>query len=879
MKLETEKGRRDAERRRRARRVRRRRRLSNALLGAAAIAALLLGAALAIGGRTAVESSAREGIAALQNYARAQLAGASIESLRIDIKFKHLHRLHAKRDAAIEGGWLVASNDDFVPASIGTVAAEVAAQVRLLGPERRFVAGKMWSLEVRTRGDDHIHGMRRFALYPPSIVGGSAPVVAAKHFELSGLVAPRTSIVDVTLNGDELGQALLVELPSKELLRTRGRRAAPIVQLDARPYWASLAANGEAGPYDNPHIASVVASRKARRDDDDTATAIGLLRAFLDGRLAASEVFVVDETARWLAAAEFWGNANALHWTRQSFYLDAGTARLAPFPAVPLARAATAPKGELVSPRSALGARLLADPELRYRFVRELTELGSTIERARAPGREGSDLLSVLGRHQKSALQKIHREAPFTLGVDLAGLAERAASLHNIDANHPVWFEASAARGDFLFPRIVSAYARIDDEGPFLDLLNLLPVPVSITTLRHDEDGVPGAPVTLASRIRFPIALPPTPVGQTPTPVRVQYRQPNAAAVSNAIRGIARIAGGSEEYTFLARRSVAALLEHPVPTASLDEVLAAHPFLRREPGDLSLHTTPGRYAVEGSLVLPAGMGLVIEAGTELMFQPKAALVASGPLDLLGTPEAPVVLRGNDERMRPRWQGVALLRAVRPSRWKNARVFDTTGIDRRGWKLPAGITVRSASLEVDSVEIDRSRASRALAIVDGRLSGHDLRIADCAGTALWLRGSVVDLEELHVEGAGHAGVDAVDSKVSLRGGELRRIRATALEAGDRSEISTSGISIAEVSIAASAKNGAHLLLERSSVRQAAHIPLLAFTDRPELGGGEITATGNQIYAERAALAQRGSRILVDGIAAEVVDAQIGALQID
>ena len=879
MKLETENGRRDAERRRRARRMRRRRRFSNALLGTAAIAALLLGAALAIGGRKAVESSAHEGIAALQNYARAQFAGASVESLRIDIKFKHVHRLHAKRDAAIEGGWLVASNDDFVPAAIGTATAEVTAQVRLIGPESRFVAGELWSLEVRTRGDGHIKGMRRFALYPPSVVGGSAPVVAAKHFELSGLVAPRTFIVNVTLNGDELGQALLVELPSEELLRTRGRRAAPIVQLDARPYWASLVANGEAGPYDNPHIASVVASRKARRDDDDTATAIGLLRAFLDGRLAASEVFVLDETARWLAAAEFWGNTNALHWTRQSFYLDAATARLAPFPAVPLARTATAQEGELVSPRSALGARLLADPELRYRFARELIKIESTPEKPLASGRGGSELLDTLERHQQSALQRIHREAPFTLGVDLAGLAGRAVSLHNIDANNSIWFEASTARGDFLFPRVVSAYARIDDDGPVLDFLNLLPVPVHITTLRHAEDGAPGSPITLASRIRFPIALPPTPVGKTPIPVRVPYRQPNAAAVSNAIRGIARIAGGSEEYTFLARRSVSALVEHPVPTASLDDVLAAHPFLRREPGDLSLHTTPGRYAVEGSLVLPAGMGLVIEAGTELMFQPKAALVASGPLDLFGTPEAPVVLRGDNARMRPRWQGIALLRAGRPSRWENARVFDTTGINRRGWKLPAGITVRSASLEVDSVEMDRSRASRALAIVDGRLSGHELRITDSVGTALWLRGSNVDLEELRIEGAGHVGVDAVDSKVSLRGGELLRIRATALEAGDRSEISASGISIAEVSIAASAKNGAQLFLERSGVRDAAHIPLLAFTDRPELGGGEITATGNEISGERAALAQRGSKILLDGLEAETVDAQIGDLQID
>ena len=892
MRVATKKGRRQAELRRRARLRRGQRRLRNGLLGSLALFAILLAAAIGVGGSAAVEANAREWFSALGNYARAHFAAAPIDSLRIDIKFRHLHRLHARRDAAQVNGWLVPGDDDFVPASVATSGIDVPVRLRLLGPESDFIDGDLWSLEIRVDGDAHVNGMRHFALYPPAVVDGSTPLVAAEHFRRIGLASPRSSLVEVALNGDQLGQAIVIELPSDELLRSQGRRTAPIVHLDSGPYWSALAANGEAGPYDNPYTASVVASRKARRNADDTATAIGLFRAFLDGTLSASQVFALDETARWLAAAEFWGEGDALHWARTHFYLDAATVRLAPIPSLPGIRAPSRPMhraraGELITPRSALGERLLADAEMRHRFARELVALADSMKAtpttASPTSRDdenGAEALRMaLQRRANWALERLHLESPFFKPIDFSTLVARATSLSEIDPRRSTWFDANVARSDFEFSRVVSAYARVDEDGPFLDLLNLLPMPVMVATLRHDEAGMPGAPITLASRIRFPIALPATPHGATPTPVRVRYRQPNAATISNEIRGVARIAGEMEEYPFLARRSLDPLLEHPVPTASLDEVLATHEFLHRVPGDQAIHTRPGRYDVAGSLVLPAGTSLVIEAGTELTFEARAALIATGPLDLRGTEKAPVVLRGTEGRKGPRWQGVALLRATRPSHWTHARILDGAGIDRQGWHIPAAVTVRDALIELDHVEIKASRADQALALVNSRATAHDLRIVDSAGTALWLKGSQADFSNLLVTGSGRIGIHAAGSRVSLRGGSLRQIRATALEAAEMSQVDAGDLDIADVSIAACAKSGAQLRLDGSRIERAAHIPLLAFTDLAELGGGEILATRNSIPADRKALAQRGSKILIDGTPAEIVDAEIGDLRID
>ena len=172
-------------------------------------------------------------------------------------------------------------------------------------------------------------------------------------------------------------------------------------------------------------------------------------------------------------------------------------------------------------------------------------------------------------------------------------------------------------------------------------------------------------------------------MGQPQRPIRVRYRQPKVAAVPETIRGVARIAGDPREHVFTARSAPVVLDAHPVPTATLEEVLERHPFLGRAPGERVLRTQPGRFEVDGSLVLPDGVALVITAGTELVFEARAGLIASGPLDLLGPAEEPVLLRGAAPRRRA------------SARRRRARSAARRGCSGRG-RAPAGGASRSGA---------------------------------------------------------------------------------------------------------------------------------------------------------------------------------------
>ena len=176
VKVHTSRGQREAELHRRAGRIRRRRLIRFAAgIGAAAAAFLAVG--LGLGGQMARDASPREWGEALRNFVRARLTAAPVDSLRIDVKFKHLHRIHTKRDAAQAEGMLIARRGDFVPGSIALADASIPIRLRLIGPEAKHLEHDPWSFEIRVQGDAHIEGMRRFALYAPESIDAPLPLL------------------------------------------------------------------------------------------------------------------------------------------------------------------------------------------------------------------------------------------------------------------------------------------------------------------------------------------------------------------------------------------------------------------------------------------------------------------------------------------------------------------------------------------------------------------------------------------------------------------------------------------------------------------------------------------------------------------------------
>ena len=266
---------------------------------------------------------------------RAVTSDVPVRHLSLDIEFRHLHKIHDKRDEALRTGVLSTSDDDLVPASIDAAGGKVSVKLRLAGDRPDLLEGEKWPLRVHTRSDGHLVGMRRFVLQAPSVRGFQAESLFLEHLRREEVLAPRFLFVDLTLNGKDIGLMALEESFSTELLESQQRRDGAMLRFDAPPRGADFRGAAAAGAADLPIATAISPLRprhvaRSRKLSRDLKTATNLLRAYLDGALRADDVFDADLMGRFLAVAELWGAQNALQWQSLRFYFHPLTARREP---------------------------------------------------------------------------------------------------------------------------------------------------------------------------------------------------------------------------------------------------------------------------------------------------------------------------------------------------------------------------------------------------------------------------------------------------------------------------------------------------------------------------------------------------------------------
>ncbi len=102
-----------------------------AAIGLAALRADRLHAGLLeASGASSDELAWRALLNAPENFVRASFARERAPRLRLDIKFKHLHKIHERRDLALAQGVLKGSPEDFVPATIETEGRRAGVKLR-----------------------------------------------------------------------------------------------------------------------------------------------------------------------------------------------------------------------------------------------------------------------------------------------------------------------------------------------------------------------------------------------------------------------------------------------------------------------------------------------------------------------------------------------------------------------------------------------------------------------------------------------------------------------------------------------------------------------------------------------------------------------------
>ncbi len=807
-----------------------------------------------------------------------------IERFQLDIRFRNFQKLRAKRDEALERGILLSSPDDFVPALLRHGGREVRVRVRLKGDLADHLAGEKWSFRVEVRGGESVLGMQRFSLQAPYTRRYHHEALFFDFLRDQGVLAPRYFFVDLTVNGEAVGRMALEEHFSSELLEAQSRRRGVIVRYDEQYFWRAELAFGHKVPdFDNWRNAPLDVFRRGRiaaapELTEQMEVAFGLIRGVMQDRLAPSQAFDAELWGRFLAACEIWSAPHATHWNNLRFYMNPLTVKLEPiaFDAtvrVPLERGFRCAGGV-----HAMTTALLEDPELRAAFLENLRRFAKRVET--------DDFERWLREREAEYLPLLTGEFSWLRPYPVEELRARARVLSPFTAAsfardlRPQPKRPMPRRSVSPLPTVVYLYRQRDDRGAWVELANAVSRPVTITDLGVQRDGGGGLePLPGRNTTRFLRRLPATPWPQSPKLVRVDFPEPvsdpNLAVGTWNVAGRARL--GDQNYSFQALDSAPPLPHPPLPQPPLSETLERHSFLSWDPKGRRLVAESGRFDVAGSIALPPGVGLHIGPGTTLRFEADAMLLARGPLEFLGSAEAPVVLEGRRADRRGPWWGVVALGEDALIRWSHVVVRDTTGPKIRGWGVTGGVTLRGGEVSLADCVFDGSQAEDALNVVRSKIALRNLRIRNASSDAIDVDYSEGRIEGGEIRDVGGDGIDVGASQVEIESVSLSRIGDKAVSVGESSEAHASRLEVSDARMGVVSKDLSTARVVDSVFRRIDLSALMAYQKKSQYGPGELVATDVQIRESgREALAQLASRISIDGREVEPEPLDVDAL---
>lgn len=798
------------------------------------------------------------------NWIHGNLFSEEIPHIYIDLKFKNYQKLLNIREKALESGFLVSNFNEYVPAKIKHKGNSYKVKLRLKGDQADHWGGEKWSFRIHMKGKNHLFGMRRFSLQNPSTRNFEGELIFFEALKREELLALRYFFVDLTVNGKYIGVMACEEHFSKELLESQKRKESVILKFNE-----GLLFYDRAGPFDNFMTSDIKAFRSNKIKNSKTLSkdlemATSLLRGFANGTLSTSQVFDVDLMGRYMAVSSVWGAWHPMRWRNIRFYYNPITARLEP-----IGYDAHLPyfKRASVEPvnKNPFGAAVMeSDPEIRPYYE-------ATLKKLKREAREGITKKWALPI-QKRSLRILHKEYPLLGGINLFGL-ERAAS-ESLKRS-----QAALTR----YQEILKAHLIESEAGDYLEIVNPLPHQIIISSIKWVNKKT-GERINFntAPALKYPIRVLRTPKQTIPRSIKLYFS--NFESMKNfRIHIFAHIEGGKKTWITEATPYFPMSEENPVPTSTLPEVLAQHPFLIFQTDSNSLRVKQGTWKVHGSLVVPKGLPLIIPKGTTLSFGPASALIVKAPLIIQGTAAEPVILAGVEGTGHNKtWQGIVVQKSGSPSKWSHVIVRDTTGINLNGWNLSGGVNFYEADIQMKDVTLIGNQSEDALNIVRSKFELKNVTIKNTASDAFDSDFSSGIVQGGLYENIGHAsgggdGIDVSGSEVTVTETVFKNISDKALSVGEQSAMTATGISIEQVGTAAVSKDKSHLILKNAKINRVKTPALMAYTKKKEYGPGTIVASQLDMQSiANPAVAQKGSHISIDGKDIEQTDLNVKEL---
>lgn len=870
------------------------------------------GALLRTGGGTA--TSPGSAVAPAGPFARTPSPSTPVvglETLHLQVADSDAARLQAVRDRALAQQLLQHDDEVVVPATCRLGNQTATVQIRLKGDLIDHLDSDRWSLRIETEAGP-LAGMSSFSIQHPKTRGWLMEWLIMAIARREGLLAPRSSYVNVVVNDRSSGVYYLEEHFTKELLESQGRRDGPIVRFKEDTLWSTYLQYGTTEPppevmlawsqhaaeitaYDEKRLGKISAlNQRLQRALEQMR---GLQRKMLENRsllpapLAASipmltleaqqalqgrtidDLFITDKLGRALALYSLFHAYHGLAWHQLRFYHDPVLDRLE----------------WIVFDTGANPVDARRDLLIEHPGVREFTS-SDAVRRAgyRALGAMAEPawldaVIADLGPQLDAYGAALIADGTLPQGFPPRGIFEQlrlnCAHIRNVvrpadAANFACRLVRTEAAGSTPAREMVEVEAWVTTTVPVVvdsfTFSNGRRVAAARTiddAQRREGDAVVLPPQGRHLLMRFPAderlsSL--HDIDSIKTAVREHAENDRSVKlqVDVAFRSIA-----SPE---LQRERLQIRRSEPTPDGngrpsppSLLQALDRHPFLGFDLEQDRLFLRPGTWDVAGDLLLPAGQVLHAGPGVRLRFAANAVLLTTAAINLLGTAQEPVIFEAQDPGAG--WAGLVVLDAEGRSRCEHLVVRDASCVARGGWQTLGGLTFYRSALDLIDSRIEHALGEDAINVFGADVLFERLAIQDGVSDLFdgdFVTGTVRNCSfSASVEDA----IDVSGSRVLVEGCRFERIGDKCVSVGEHSEVRMRSCTATTTSIGAASKDLSRLEIDGFDIDHAEHYGLAAYVKKPEYGSSRIDARGVRIRKAGLEpwLAQTGCTIEIDG----------------
>ena len=260
---------------------------------------------------------------------------AAIPSMAITIEDKEWNKIIATREKALALGRLKESK--YVNGSLAWAEESSAVKLRLKGDWLDHIEGDRWSFRIKTGKDALFQGMRRFSIQDPFTRKGLFEWLFHRMLKNEQLFYLNYDFAEVVLNGEPKGLYAVEEHFGNELIAKMGRPPGVILKFNEDAYWDIVHLTKEDLSLDKKtYLKAPIEAYQAKQVKKDAALKAQrdrgayLLEQFRLGTKKGSEVFDLDQTARFMAVCAVFNARHALRWHNRRWYYNSDSDRLEP---------------------------------------------------------------------------------------------------------------------------------------------------------------------------------------------------------------------------------------------------------------------------------------------------------------------------------------------------------------------------------------------------------------------------------------------------------------------------------------------------------------------------------------------------------------------